>query len=106
MQGGTHLKFQHVGGRSRWISELKANLVYKTSSMTARVVTQRNSLEKQNQKTFKLKKKLGGWRDGLTVEEHRLLFQRPMFNPSTHTAACKRLTQYMWYIRMEKHQYT
>jgi hypothetical protein len=37
----------HSGGRGRWISEFKANLVYKLSSRTARAI-QRNPVSKQN----------------------------------------------------------
>jgi uncharacterized protein (DUF2252 family) len=36
---------QHSGGRGRWISELKASLVYRVSSRTART-TQRNPVSK------------------------------------------------------------
>jgi hypothetical protein len=39
-----------LGGRGRWISEFKANLVYRVSSRTARA-TQRNPvLKNQNKK--------------------------------------------------------
>jgi hypothetical protein len=37
-----------LGGRSRWISEFEATLVYKVSSRTARA-TQRNPVLKQQQ---------------------------------------------------------
>jgi hypothetical protein len=37
---------QHLGGRSRWISEFKASLVYRVSSRTARA-TQRNPVSKK-----------------------------------------------------------
>jgi hypothetical protein len=36
-----------LGGRGRWISEFKANLVYRVSSRTARTA-QRNPVSKQN----------------------------------------------------------
>jgi hypothetical protein len=39
---------QHLGGRGRQISELKASLVYKVSSRTARA-TQRNPVLKNKQ---------------------------------------------------------
>jgi hypothetical protein len=47
-----------LGGRSRWISEFTASLVYKVSSRTARAI-QRNpvSKKKQKQKTNKQKQK-------------------------------------------------
>jgi hypothetical protein len=35
-----------LGGRSRWISEFKANLIYRVSSRTARA-TQRNPVSKK-----------------------------------------------------------
>jgi hypothetical protein len=44
-----------LGGRSRWISEFEASLVYKVSSRTARA-TQRNPVSK-NQKTPKQQQK-------------------------------------------------
>jgi hypothetical protein len=43
--GSSHLKSQHSGGRGRWISEVKASLVYIVSSKTARA-TQRNPVSK------------------------------------------------------------
>jgi hypothetical protein len=43
--GGTRLYSQQLGGRSRWISELEASLVYRGSSRTARA-TQRNPVSK------------------------------------------------------------
>jgi hypothetical protein len=45
---GTHLYSQHLGGRGRWISEFKANLVHRESSRTARA-TLRNPVS-QNKK--------------------------------------------------------
>jgi hypothetical protein len=44
-----------LGGRGKWISEFKANLVYRVSSRTARAA-QRNPVSK-NQKPNKQKKK-------------------------------------------------
>jgi hypothetical protein len=44
-----------LGGRGRWISEFKANLVYKVSSRTARA-TQRNPVSKNKTKQNKTKK--------------------------------------------------
>jgi hypothetical protein len=41
-----------LGGRSRWISEFKASLVYKVSSRTARAI-QRNPVSKK-QKTKRI----------------------------------------------------
>jgi hypothetical protein len=49
-----------LGGRSRWISEFEASLVYRMSSRTARAV-QRNPVSKQNKtnkQTNKQKKTL------------------------------------------------
>jgi hypothetical protein len=46
-----------LGGRERRISEFKASLVYKVSSRTARVVTQRNPVSK-NKKQKQKKKEL------------------------------------------------
>jgi hypothetical protein len=43
-----------LGGRSRWISEFEARLVYKVSSRTARA-TQRNPLLKKKKKKKKKK---------------------------------------------------
>jgi hypothetical protein len=44
---------QHLGGRSRWISEFEASLVYRVSSRTARA-TQRNPVSnKQTNKQTK-----------------------------------------------------
>jgi hypothetical protein len=40
---------QHVGGRSRWISEFEASLVYRVSSRTARA-TQRSPVSKKQKK--------------------------------------------------------
>jgi hypothetical protein len=45
---GTRLSSQHSGGRSRWISEFEASLVYKVSSRTARMI-QRNPVLKNKQ---------------------------------------------------------
>jgi hypothetical protein len=47
--GGARLGSQHSGGRGRWISEFKANLVYRVSSRTARA-TQRNPVSKKERK--------------------------------------------------------
>lgn len=44
--GGSHLQSQHPGGRGKWISDVKANLVYRVSSWIDRA-TQKNCLEKQ-----------------------------------------------------------
>ena len=41
-----------MGGRGRWISEFKANLVYKVCSRTARA-TQRNPVSKNKKKKKK-----------------------------------------------------
>jgi hypothetical protein len=38
-----------LGGRGRWISEIKASLVYKVSSRTARAI-ERNPVSKNKQK--------------------------------------------------------
>jgi hypothetical protein len=46
--GGTRLLSQHLGDRSRWMSEFEASLVYRMSSRTARA-TQRNLSQKQKQ---------------------------------------------------------
>jgi hypothetical protein len=46
-----------LGGRSRGISELKASLVYKVSSRTARA-TQRNPVSKKQKQKQNKKKKL------------------------------------------------
>jgi hypothetical protein len=43
---------QHLGGRGRWISELKASLVYRVSSRTARAI-QRNPVSKEQKQTNK-----------------------------------------------------
>jgi hypothetical protein len=51
-RGGSHLKSQHSGGRSRWISEFEASLVYKVSSRTARAI-QRNPVSKKKKKRKK-----------------------------------------------------
>jgi hypothetical protein len=40
-----------LGGRGRWISEFKANLVYRVSSRTARA-TQRNPVSEKKKKKF------------------------------------------------------
>jgi hypothetical protein len=45
-----------VGGRSRWISEFEASLVYRVSSRTART-TQKNSVSKSQNKTKKQNQK-------------------------------------------------
>jgi uncharacterized protein (DUF2252 family) len=45
---------QHLGGRSRWISEFEASLVYKVSSRTARAI-QRNPVLKNKKQTNKNK---------------------------------------------------
>jgi ACT domain-containing protein len=45
-----------LGGRGRWISEFKANLIYNVSSRTARA-TQRNPVSKNQKKKKKKKKK-------------------------------------------------
>jgi hypothetical protein len=45
--GGTHFQSQHLRGRGRQISEFKATLVYRVSSMTAWVI-QRNPILKQS----------------------------------------------------------
>jgi hypothetical protein len=55
--GGTRLQSQHLGGRSRRISEFEASLVYRGSSRTARA-TQRNPVSEKKQKT-KTKKEGG-----------------------------------------------
>jgi hypothetical protein len=44
---------QHLGGRSRWISEFEASLVYKVSSRTARDI-QKPCLEKKKEKKKKV----------------------------------------------------
>ena len=44
--GGSHLQSQHPGGRGKWISDVKANLVYRVSSRMARA-TQRNPVLKK-----------------------------------------------------------
>jgi hypothetical protein len=36
--GGTRLKSKQLGGRSKWISEFKASLVYRVNSRTARAM--------------------------------------------------------------------
>jgi hypothetical protein len=41
-----------LGGRGRWISEFKANLVYRVSSRTARA-TQRNPVSEKKKKEKK-----------------------------------------------------
>jgi hypothetical protein len=46
--GGARLESQHLAGRSRWISELEASLVYRVSSRTARII-QRNPVSKIKQ---------------------------------------------------------
>jgi hypothetical protein len=46
-----------LGGRGRWISEFKANLVYKVSSRTARA-TQRNPVSKNKNKNKQTKNNL------------------------------------------------
>jgi hypothetical protein len=48
-----------LGGRSRWISEFKASLVYRMSSRTAKA-TQRNPVSKNQKKKKKKKKKKKG----------------------------------------------
>jgi hypothetical protein len=48
-----------LGGRSRWISEFEASLVYKVSSRTARAI-QRNPVLKNKTKQQQPKKKGGG----------------------------------------------
>jgi hypothetical protein len=45
-----------LGGRSRWISEIEASLVYKVSSRTARAI-QRNPVLKKEKKKKKERKK-------------------------------------------------
>jgi hypothetical protein len=45
-----------LGGRSGWISEFEASLVYKVSSRTARAI-QRNPVSKKKQKNKKTKTK-------------------------------------------------
>jgi hypothetical protein len=42
----------HSGGRSRWISEFEASLVYKVSSRTARAI-QRNPVSKKQKTKIK-----------------------------------------------------
>jgi hypothetical protein len=46
-----------LGGRGRWVSEFKANLVYKVSSRTAKAI-QRNPVSKTKQKQKQKQKKL------------------------------------------------
>jgi hypothetical protein len=57
--GGARLKFQHSGGRGRWISEFKASLVYRVSSKTARAtqrsLSRKTKLKKKNLKLKSLK---------------------------------------------------
>jgi hypothetical protein len=50
-----------LGGRSRWISEFEASLVYKVSSRTTRAI-QRNPVSKNQKKKKKIH--LRGWRNG------------------------------------------
>jgi hypothetical protein len=52
----TTLGRQHLGGRSRQISEFKGSLVYRVSSRTARA-TQRNPVSKTKKQTNKNKNK-------------------------------------------------
>jgi hypothetical protein len=51
-----------LGGRSRWISEMEASLVYRMSSRTARAIRRnpvsKNQKEKQEKKRKKERKKL------------------------------------------------
>jgi hypothetical protein len=54
--GDTHLEFQYSGGRCRWISELKANLIYRVSSWIARAI-QRNPVSKNKTKQTNKQKK-------------------------------------------------
>jgi hypothetical protein len=46
-----------LGGRGRWVSELKASLVYRVSSRTARAI-QRNPVSKNQKKKEKKGKKV------------------------------------------------
>ena len=53
--GGTHLWPQHLGGRSRLISEFRASLVCRVSSRTARATQRKkhaSNQAKQNEKVF------------------------------------------------------
>jgi hypothetical protein len=45
---GLYFQFQNLGVRDKWISEVKASLVYRASSRTARA-PQRNLVLKKNQ---------------------------------------------------------
>ena len=55
--GGAPIKSQHLGGRSRQISEFKASLVYRVSSRTVRAIyTEKPCLGKTKTKQNKTKK--------------------------------------------------
>jgi hypothetical protein len=61
--GGACLYSQHLGGRSRRISEFKASLVYRVSSRTSRAI-QRNPVlkkTKQNKQKKEIKKEIKGF---------------------------------------------
>jgi hypothetical protein len=71
-----------LGGRGRWISEFKANLVYRVSSRTARA-TQRNPVsknQKPNQTNQTNKQK--------TITSQAVVVHA--FNPSTREAEAGR----------------
>jgi hypothetical protein len=54
-----------LGGRSRWISEFKASLVYRVSSRTARAM-QRNPVSK-NKKTIEKARQSWTWWQNLLI---------------------------------------
>jgi hypothetical protein len=64
-------------GRGRWIPEIKAKLVYRVSSMTARVC----------RKTLSQNKQTRDWRDGSALPELTALPEVLSSNPSNHKVA-------------------
>jgi hypothetical protein len=69
--GGTRFQPQHLGGRGRQISELKASLFYKVSFRTARDI-QRNPVSKTKTKTKTNNKQKKKERKTLHVSEFYL----------------------------------
>jgi hypothetical protein len=97
--GGTHLQSQHLGGRSRWISEFEASLVYRVSYRTARA-TQRNPVSK-NQKEKK-EKHLGFCRHSHLSSTCTQTFLIPFIWPFLFSFLCVML--YPWeYLFTQKH---
>jgi uncharacterized protein (DUF2252 family) len=64
-----------LGGRGRWISELKASLVYRVSSRTARA-TQRNPVSKKQTNKQTNKQTKGAWREVGTIHVKLLISQQ------------------------------